>query len=81
MSETLRVNALDFSQNLTPVRTDLKNGYTCVYLRHYNICLRTPSGEPLAWASSKCKSLFIDVKNMYLHWDSNPGLCNTFPML
>ena len=35
----------------------------------------------LARASSNWKQLFIDVKNMYLHQDSNPGLWNTVPML
>ena len=32
--------------------------------------------EPLARASS-LEATFIDVKNMYLHWDKNPGLRNT----
>ena len=27
------------------------------------------------------KAIFIDVKNMYLHWDSNPGLWNAVPVL
>ena len=42
--------------------------------------VRTPSG-------ATCKGVlqldatFIEVKNMYLHRDSNPGLWNTVPML
>ena len=37
--------------------------------------------DPLARASSNWKQLFIDVKNMYLHRDSNPGLWNIIPIL
>ena len=38
-------------------------------------------------SGATCKALpqleatLIDVKNMYLHRDSNPGLWNTIPML
>ena len=42
--------------------------------------VRTPSG-----ATSKgvlqLESTFIEMKNMYLHQDSNPGLWNTVPTL
>ena len=37
--------------------------------------------EPLAKGIFQLEATFVDVKNMHLHWDSNPGLWNTVPML
>ena len=41
---------------------------------------RTPSGATYKGVL-QLKATFIEVKNMYLHRDSNPGLWNTVPML
>ena len=39
---------------------------------------RTPSGATCKGVL-QLEATFIDVKNMYLHRDSNPGLWNTVP--
>ena len=40
--------------------------------------VRTPSGATCKGVL-QLEATFIDVKNMYLHRDSNPGLWNTVP--
>ena len=42
--------------------------------------VRTPSGATCKGVF-QLEATFTKVKNKYLHWDSNPGLWNTVPML
>ena len=42
--------------------------------------IRTPSGATCKGVL-QLEASFIEVKNMYLHQDSNSGLWNTIPML